>query len=243
MKVHPIRTRLFRQGEALDDFIFEHLSRPKEGSVIAVTSKVMALSQNRVVQCSDAAEKEQIIRSESIETLQTPWCLLTKKNGEWCANAGTDESNAKGSLILLPRNIQKTAALLRNQLKKRFHLKRLGVLITDTRIYPMRAGTMGVAIGYAGFKPIKNYIGTKDLFGRTLKHTQANIVNALAVSAVLAMGEGAERRPLAVIEDAEVEFVDRVPSIESLAIDPCDDLYRAVYEKKEPKKAGSRRTR
>jgi hypothetical protein len=35
-----------------------------------------------------------------------------------------------------------------------------------------------------------------------------------------------------VIEDAEVEFTDRVPSIESLAIDPCDDLYQAVYEKK-----------
>ncbi|MEK7116064.1 MAG: hypothetical protein AAB879_01575, partial [Patescibacteria group bacterium] len=41
MNVLPIRTRLFRQGESLERFIFEHLARPKEGSIIAVTSKIL----------------------------------------------------------------------------------------------------------------------------------------------------------------------------------------------------------
>ena len=103
------------------------------------------------------------------------------------------------------------------------------MIITDTRLYPMRLGTMGVAIGYAGFAPIKNYAGTPDLFGRKLKRTQVNIVNALAVAAVLVMGEGAERRPLAVIEHADVAFGGGTPSIASLAIDPRDDLYKAAY--------------
>lgn len=98
---------------------------------------------------------------------------------------------------------------------------------------------MGVALGYAGFAPLKNYIGTPDLFGRKLQHTQANLVNALAVSAVLVMGEGAERRPLAVIENAEVSFGERAPSIASLTIDPCEDLYRVAYESFRKKRVAS----
>lgn len=229
MKVTPIRTRLFRQGESLERFIVEHLARPKEGSIVAVTSKIVALAQGRVVALKNQKDKTRWIKKESRVAIQTPWCFLTLKNGEWCANAGVDESNADGSLILLPRNIQKTAASLCAHLQKRYRLKRLGVIITDTRIYPMRVGTMGVAIGYAGFAPIKSYIGSSDLFGRKLKRTQTNIVNALAVSAVLAMGEGAERRPIAVIEGADVAFGGRAPSIASLTIDSRDDLYNAAY--------------
>src|SRR3989338_1693432 len=229
MKVIPIRTRMFRQGDSLEDFIVEHLARPNEGGIIAVTSKIVALSQGRVVSLTGPMEKERWIRKGSSQTLKTPWCFLTKVNGEWVANAGVDESNADGSLILLPRNIQRTAASLITRLKKRYRLQRLGVIITDTRICPMRVGTMGVAVGYAGFAPIKNYVGMPDLFGRKLKRTQANNVNALAIAAVLVMGEGAERRPLAVIEGADVVFGGHAPSIASLTIDPRDDLYNAAY--------------
>src|SRR3989344_2338816 len=222
MKVIPIRTRMFRQGDSLEDFIVEHLARPNEGGIIAVTSKIVALSQGRVYPLDGPGDKERWIRNESSQMLKTPWCFLTKMNGEWVANAD-------GSLILLPRNIQRTVASLLTRLKKRYRLKRLGVIITDTRIYPMRVGTMGVAVGYAGFAPIKNYVGMPDLFGRKLKRTQANNVNALAIAAVLVMGEGAERRPLAVIEGADVVFGGHAPSIASLTIDPRDDLYNAAY--------------
>lgn len=242
MNVFPIRTRIFHSGDSLINFIVQYISHPKERSIIVVTSKIVALAQGRVLRApDDASHKERAIRSESAIALPTPWCVLTQKDGEWCANAGIDESNADGSLILLPRNVQKVARELQRECLRRYRLRRLGVIITDTRTYPLRVGTMGTALGYAGFAPLKNYIDTRDLFGRRFKHTKVNIVNALAVSAVLVMGEGAERCPLAVIEDAHVTWARRVPSPESLAVDPREDLYYAAYTFS-GKKRGARST-
>lgn len=230
MIVKPVRTRLFKQGEKLEAFLQAQLPRLREGTVVVVTSKIVALAQGRVVSFRNPAEKDRWIKKESRLAVRTPWCWLTWKNGEWCANAGVDESNADGRLILLPRNIQKTAEELLRWFKRTYRLKKLGVIISDTRIYPMRAGTMGVALGFAGFQPIKSYIGTQDLFGRKLRHTEMNVVNALAVAAVLVMGEGNEQQPIAVVEDAPVHFAKNTVKPSALAIDPCDDLYRLAYE-------------
>ena len=82
------------------------------------------------------------------------------------ANAGIDESNAMGKIILLPKNSFKSAEIIRKKLQNKFGVKNLGILITDSRLFPLRAGIVGVALGYAGFKGIKNYIGKKDIFGR-----------------------------------------------------------------------------
>lgn len=228
--IKPIRTRLFREGEALENFLLAFVPRRlPEGALIAVTSKVIALSEGRVVSIASTDEKEQVILRESDETRRTPWCLLTRRNGEWYANAGADESNARGKLILLPRDSHASARRIWHWAKRTYRRKNLGVIVTDTRLYPMRVGTMGVALGWAGFAPIVNYIGKPDLFGRELRHTQANVANALAVAAVLVMGEGSERTPVAVITDAPVVFCSRWPKPERLAIDPREDVYRAAY--------------
>jgi len=229
MTIKPLRTRLFRPTESLADFIIEHLPQPPEGSVLVVTSKIMALSQGRIVTIKDATSKDRAIRKESSRLLRTPWCWLSYKNGEWCANAGVDESNADNRLLLLPTRIQETTRHLLTQLKTHYHRKHLGLIVTDTRIYPMRVGTMGVAVGFAGFEGIRSYIGQPDLFGRTLKRTTANVVHALSVAAVLTMGEGNERTPLAIITDAPVSFTTKPQSLTALAIKPEDDLYRAAY--------------
>ncbi|MEO5927849.1 MAG: coenzyme F420-0:L-glutamate ligase [Patescibacteria group bacterium] len=229
MVVTPIKTRLFEPREDLVDFIIEHLPRPAEGDVVVVTSKIVALAQGRIIDLLKTDAKNRAIKRESSKQLRTPWCWVTYKNGEWCANAGVDESNANDELILMPTKIQETAEALLKTLKRRYKRKQLGLLITDTRIYPMRVGTMGVVVGFAGIEGIKSYIGSPDLFGRKLKMTQANIVHALAVSAVLTMGEGRERQPLALIHDAPVMFTNKRTSVASLTIDPKDDLYREVY--------------
>lgn len=229
MIVTPFKTRLFEPNESLVDFIVEHLSRPPEGSVIVVTSKILALAQGRIVELSKPDTKDRMIKRESEKQLRTPWCWVTFKNGEWCANAGVDESNAHDELILMPTKVEENAKKLLATLKRRYRLKKLGLLITDTRIYPMRVGTMGVVVGFAGIEPIKSYIGEPDLFGRKLKMTKANIVHALAVSAVLVMGEGNERQPLALIEDAPVTFTTKTTPMASLAVRPKDDLYLEAY--------------
>nr|MDQ3015055.1 coenzyme F420-0:L-glutamate ligase [bacterium] len=148
-------------------------------------------------------------------------------NDGWGINAGIDESNAKNKLILLPQDSFKTAEVLCENFKKHFSLKKLGVLITDTRSMPLRIGTVGKALGYAGFEPLKSYIGKKDLFGRKSRVTQSNVADALAASAVLVMGEGNEQTPMVVIKDAPVIFSNKKGG--SLALPPEGDIFGNVF--------------
>ena len=147
------------------------------------------------------------------------------------ANAGVDESNADGKLILLPRDSFKVSQRIRSSILQNTRITKLGVIITDSRVLPLRAGVVGVALGYAGFKGLRDYRGKRDIFGRILKFTQTNIADSLATAAVLAMGEGSERQPLCIIEGAPVEFTKRVNKKE-LLISPKDDMYAPLFKRK-----------
>lgn len=225
MIVHAITTRVFREGEPLVPFILEHVRRLPDGAVLVVTSKIVALAEGRT---APLAEKRRLIREEAELVVPAKYATLTVKDGMVMASAGIDESNADGKLVLLPRDSYVAARRIRAALKKRFRLKRLGVLVTDSRLMPLRAGVTGVAMGYAGFKGIRDYRGTPDIFGRILHHSRTDVADSLATAAVLEMGEGAERRPLCLITGATVEFTERV-SRKELAIDVRDDLYGPLY--------------
>ena len=227
MNIQAIHTRLFQEKESLERFIFEHVSRLNDSDIFVVTSKIAALAEGRTAAPS---EKIKIIKEESQWAIPTKYVWLTIKDGMFMAAAGIDESNAKGKLVLLPKDSFKAAARLRKALLKRYKIKSLGVLITDSRVLPLRAGVVGVALGYAGFSGIKDYRGAADLFGRKLKMTRVDIADSLATSAVLLMGEGNERKPLAIIKDAPVEFRERVNRRE-LIIPVADDLYVPLFGK------------
>ena len=224
MKVRAIKTRIFKEGENLDIFISKYIPHLKEGSILVVTSKIVALSEKRTAIVKNAKEKERLIRSESDFAMRTKYVWLSIKEGMVMANAGIDESNADGKLILFPRDSFKTAQDIRKKIQKRHRMKKLGVLITDSRAFPLRAGVVGVATGYAGFRGIKDYRGTPDIFGKRFQFSRVGIADGLATAAVLEMGEGKEQRPLAVIEDAPVEFREKI-SREELRIPLKDDLY------------------
>jgi coenzyme F420-0:L-glutamate ligase len=226
MNIFPIKTSLFKKNDNLIDFIYSHISKLSEGDIIAITSKIVALSQGAIIPLS---EKNNHIYKNSKKVIKTPWALLALVDGEWRINAGADESNADKNVILLPKNPGKIAQNIRNALIKRLKIKHLGVLMTDTRSVPLRKGTIGRAIGYAGFDPIKSYINKKDLFGRKSRHTESNIADALAASAVLVMGEGNEQIPLAVIKGALVHFLSAKKSI-NLSLSPQKDIYAAVFK-------------
>ncbi|MEJ0001981.1 MAG: coenzyme F420-0:L-glutamate ligase [bacterium] len=170
-----------------------------ENSVLVVTSKIVALAEGRTAVFTDKAQKTALIKKESQFALETKYVWLTIKDGMVMASAGIDESNAAGKLILLPKDSFRAAESIRKDLKKIFKLKKLGVLITDSRIFPLRSGVVGVALGYAGFKGIRDYRGKKDIFGRVLKMSQTDVADSLATAAVLSMGEGREQQPLALI--------------------------------------------
>lgn len=224
MKVRAIKTRVFRENEDLLAFIQKHVPKLKDGAIVVVTSKIVALAEGRTADRTDLTTKEKLIRAESDFAVATKWVWLTLKDGLAVASAGIDESNADGKFILLPKDCYASARKLRRALMTAYKVKRLGVIIPDSRTLPLRAGAMGVALGYAGFKGIFDYRGTKDIFGRAFKFERANIADPLAAAAVLAMGEGAEMKPLAVIDDAPVTYTETVRRDE-LRIPIEDDIY------------------
>lgn len=230
MKIQSIRTRVFKEGENLIDFIKANANSLKEGSVIVITSKIVALAEKRTVPYENEQQKAELVKRESTIAVPTKYVWFSIKDGMVMANAGIDASNADGKLILLPKDSFVSAAELLGILKKQFKLKCLGVLITDSRILPLRAGAVGIAAGYAGFNGIRDYRGQPDIFGRKLVFETMNVADSLSAAAVATMGEGNEQRPLAVIEDAEVEFIDKRIDPSELKIPLEDDMYKHFFE-------------
>lgn len=227
MKITPIKTPIFREKENLVNFIKRSIPVLAEKSVLVVTSKIVALAEGRTA-VGNEIEKERLIKQESTVAIRTKYVWLTVKDGMVMPAAGIDESNANGKLILLPKDSYLAARRLRTRLCRNYGLRRLGVVITDSRTTPLRAGTTGVALGYAGIRGVKDYRGTADIFGRLFVMSRVNVADSLAAAAVLTMGEGSERQPLAIITDAAVEFADRIRRDE-LYIDINDDMYRPLF--------------
>lgn len=243
MKVSAIKTKKVVSGDDLFQLLDQYVESMSELSILAITSKIVAICQDRV---ADESKKDKLIGKEADLLYPTKLSryriYLAIKNGKLVANSGIDQSNVKGQLVLWPTDPVGVANQVRAYLKKRFALERVGVIITDSIVTPLQWGTTGSAIGYSGFKPLKDYIGEKDIFGRELNWTKANVANGLATAAVLLMGEGAEQTPLAVIEEADfVEFIDADPSqqeLDSLEIRMEDDLFAPLLTSVEWKKGG-----
>lgn len=232
MRSRAIQTHVISVSERdLFGILDRHLPPLPERSVVAITSKIVAICEGRV-RPTAGTDKQRLIAEEAERYLpaDSRWGVsLTLKQGLLIATAGIDESNADGWFVLWPSDAQRSAHAIRAHLAVRFGLTEVGVVITDSRSTPLRAGVTGVALAHSGFLALNDYVGKEDLFGRPLRMTKVNVMDALAASAVLVMGEGSECTPLAVID--EVPFVSfRADSptpdeLSRLRIAPEDDLY------------------
>lgn len=210
----------------------------KEGSIVVVTSKIVAIGQGRCVKINkDLSEKKQkefkdnLIKQESeyyIDRKDVPnkMVVLTIANNILIPSAGIDESNANGYYILWPKKPFLEAKKIWQFLRKEFGLKKLGIIISDSHTTPLRAGVSGFGLSYYGFYPLRNYVGSRDIFGRTLKMTRTNIVDILADVAVFCMGEGNECTPIAVVEDArDIKFGFDSTKNDPMKINKKEDIY------------------
>lgn len=233
LTVTPLQTRIFRRKENLLHFIMSEVPKKlwQENNVIAITSKLVSLHEDRLLK-REGTEKLELIKKESDVYLGeiAYGCHLSIKQGQLLATAGIDESNSEtGEYILYPQDPYKSAQELRAGILKETGLKSIGVLITDSHSGPLRHGVLGSCVSFAGFKPIKNRVGDKDIFGRPLKMTKQNQADALAAAAVLMMGEAAELCPLAMISGAPLEFTESVHR-EDLEVPMQQDMYLPLYE-------------
>ena len=84
---------------------------------------------------------------------------------------------------------------------------RIGIVVADSVGRAWREGTVGLAIGVSGLPARLDRRGEPDLFGRALHVTEVGIADSIASAASIAMGEGAEGRPAALVRG--LSFDDR----------------------------------
>ncbi|OGK20384.1 hypothetical protein A3C23_03890 [Candidatus Roizmanbacteria bacterium RIFCSPHIGHO2_02_FULL_37_13b] len=236
MIVRTIKTKIITKNDRLFEIIDQSIQKLQEKTILAITSKIIALIEGRVIKKSEI-DKGGLIEKEAdlyIKPIKPDDFYLTIKNDILIPSAGIDESNAGEYYILWPKDPQRSANIIREYIVDKFKLKNLGVLITDSTTAPLRWGVKGIAIAHSGFSALNDYVGKPDLLGRKLKVTKVNVVDALAAAAVLTMGEGNEQMPLALIEDIPfVQFQDRNPTkkeLEELRISLDDDLYSPLLK-------------
>ncbi len=234
MKIRTIRTLKITGAQPIENLLSRYIRKLPENSIVAITSKIVSICEGNVVDVVDT-DKEKLIYKEADMFLRGRGkfgALLTIKNNTLIPTAGIDESNGNGKYILWPSDPQKSANKIRSYLKKQHSISHLGVIITDSKTTPLRWGTTGISIAHTGFKALNNYIGQKDLFGRNMICTRANIADGIAAAAVLIMGEGREQTPIAVINDLPfVVFQKNNPTGEELSQMPIninDDLYGKI---------------
>lgn len=229
LQVQAISTSIFSLNENLLNFIITHISDLKENDILAITSKIVSLSEGAVVD-PDTIKKKELVKQQADFYLGEIGydCFLTIKHGLLIPSAGIDESNSENNnFILFPIDPYKSALQLWTQLKNHYKINNLGIIITDSRTSPLRVGVTGVCLSYAGIKPVANLIGKKDIFGRKLKMTQINNIDAIASAAVWCMGESDECTPLALIKTKDIDFTDQINPCE-ICMDLENDLYSPI---------------
>lgn len=233
MHVTAFKTeKITKDTNDITKILDKYLAEVSEGSVVAVTSKIVSICEGRVVPVK-GTDKDALIEEESQYYLareENPYQVsLTITNDILAATAGIDESNAQDTYVLWPTEPVESANRIRRYLQKRFGIKNVGVIITDSKTSPLRWGVTALAIGYSGFEALKSYIDTPDLFGRPFKFEKLNIADSLATSASVVMGEGSEQTPIAVITD--IPFVTFIQDdfseeeLSSLKISMKEDIF------------------
>ncbi len=251
MKIKPIKTRVLHPPQ--DDLLAALKASIKtlpEQSVVAITSKVVSIWEGRCVAKDAYANKDDLAITEAdfyLPRNATPHrrSMVTLKNNMLISSAGVDASNGDGFYIMWPKNPKRSATVLWQWLRKTYNVKNIGVIITDSYSPPLRRGIMGISLAHYGFEPLKDYRGTKDLFGRMLTMSATNMPDSLAAAAVLAMGEGAESTPVCIIENVPgIQFtakpVRHHKPFSSFETKFSEDFYYPIFKAVTWKKGGGK---
>jgi coenzyme F420-0:L-glutamate ligase/coenzyme F420-1:gamma-L-glutamate ligase len=209
--------------------------------LLIVSQKIVSKAEGRVVRLSAvtpspraravAAELGrdprliEVILAESRRVVrQEMGVLIVETHHGWvCANAGVDQSNVDAdTACLLPEDADRSARALRERLAALTHLD-LAIVVADTFGRPWREGLTNVAVGVAGFRPLKSYLGEQDPAGHVLQATILALADELAGAAEPVMGK-LKRIPVVIIRGLDWEAGDG--SSRELLRDAARDLFR-----------------
>ncbi|MFN0314014.1 MAG: coenzyme F420-0:L-glutamate ligase [Burkholderiales bacterium] len=212
-----------RPGHLIEDVLIDALERNAvalaRNDVVAVCQKIVSKSENRYVElasvepstkavelsakCGKDPRYVEVVLRESTAVVRCAKDVLIVRHrlGFVVANAAIDQSNIEGGderVLLLPENPDRSAAHLRDAIRKRLGVE-VAVVITDSFGRAWRLGVCGVCIGCAGLMPLADQRGQPDRFGRALRITQVAVADQIASAATLIMGEGSEGLPVVIV--------------------------------------------
>jgi coenzyme F420-0:L-glutamate ligase / coenzyme F420-1:gamma-L-glutamate ligase len=211
------------------------------GDVVVLSQKVVSKAEGRLLRLSDVTPStmaatfatelgrdprliEVILRESRRIVRMDRGVLVTETRHGWvCANAGVDQSNVDADMVaLLPEDPDRSARAFRDAVRAHAGVE-LHVIVADTFGRPWREGLVNIAIGVAGFAPLRSYLGERDPAGRPLQATILAIADELAAAAEPVMGK-LDRIPAAIVRGLPL-----APSEEgskALLRDPARDLFR-----------------
>ncbi|MGB2179409.1 MAG: coenzyme F420-0:L-glutamate ligase [Porticoccaceae bacterium] len=218
----------------------------QHGDLLVIAQKVISKAENRYVYLNEVTVSEhalelarqvdkdprlvQLILDESEEVIRhRPGVIIVEhKLGYVHANAGIDKSNIISDtknprVLLLPKNPDASAVGLRAGLEAKTGIK-IPIIINDSAGRAWRNGVLGFAIGSAGFQPVMNLVGQKDLFACPLEVTCVAVADELAAAASFMMGQAAEAVPVVLVRGAKFPVVEVGSS--DLIRPRSEDLFR-----------------
>lgn len=255
MQILPLKTPLLAKNFPLAETIAKTLRKNrvilKNGDILIISSKVVALSQGRLVdlrKISPSSRAKRLVEKyrkfhedprlmelilREADKVFPGAFLTTLKDGVIIPAAGIDRSNIpKNFAILWPKKPWVFAQNLAKTLRTRLRLKRLGVVISDSHCQPLRWGTTGLALAWAGFLGVEDARGQRDIFGKKLQLTRKAAADNLASAALLVMGEAGEKNPFVVIRGAPVKFTQRMQKKSEIIVKPKECVFNGMYNKK-----------
>ncbi len=214
--------------------------------VLVIAQKIVSKAEDRYVRLADVtpgaeaialaeqADKDprqaELILRESREIVRVrPGVVIVEhRNGYVHANAGIDKSNIPNSsddprVLLLPLDPDASAVQLREALGRALGVTPK-IIINDSAGRAWRNGTVGIALGTAGFLPLFNQVGELDMFGNVLEITEAAVADELAAAGSLVMGQAAEACPVVLVRGAQLQSAETGSA--SLIRDKSMDLFR-----------------
>jgi coenzyme F420-0:L-glutamate ligase len=252
MELFSIRLPLIKKNDPLLEVIIQNIKDQgrslREGDIIVIAEKVVATSQGRVINLSEVEKISENARSLAKEydmderyielILQEAsmilggmrHVILAKVNDFLIANAGIDQSNAGiGNVVLLPKDLKEVVWKYWRKLRKEFGISNFGVIIADSRVQPLRKGTIGIAIATAGFEPVEDLRGQPDLFKRPMEITLRAIADDLASAAQFLLSEANQQTPVVIIRGSNVEFTENPKTTPEMSPEEC--LYMNIFSK------------
>lgn len=206
MKIQSVKTRHFRAPkDSLDDLLKSIAPHIHEGSVVAISSKVLSICEGScVTMASESFNDIATSQSDRVISYDGKKPTLTRKSDMLTEYGGVDSSKSSGYYILLPKKPYKSAFLIWKKLRNMMKIKKLGVIITDSHSAPFRKGSIGMAVAGYGFVPV-NYFYPGITSNLRSKKSQkitkmADALDSLAAAGTMEMGEGSDHTPAAVID-------------------------------------------